>query len=91
MPNSAEKWAAARCPSNGAIADNQALEILNSAGVKNLEAAYLGATFEFDGDADALDELLKTLVVEGVRVTEWRGSGDDLEQIFLQSGAKELM
>jgi hypothetical protein len=24
-------------------------------------------------------------------VTEWRGSGDDLEQIFLQSGAKELM
>jgi len=27
----------------------------------------------------------------GVRVCEWRGSGDDLEQIFLQSGAKELM
>jgi ABC-2 type transport system ATP-binding protein len=71
--------------------DNQALQILNSAGAKNLEAAFQGATFEFDGDADALDGLLKTLVVEGVRVTEWRGSGDDLEQIFLQSGAKELM
>jgi hypothetical protein len=24
-------------------------------------------------------------------VAEWRGAGDDLEQIFLQSGAKELM
>jgi len=72
-------------------ADDQALQILKGAGVKNLETTGQGATFEFDGDADALDGLLKTLVVEGVRVTEWRGSGDDLEQIFLQSGAKELM
>jgi ABC-2 type transport system ATP-binding protein len=72
-------------------ADDQALQILKGAGVKNLETAAQGATFEFDGDTDALDGLLKTLVVEGVRVTEWRGSGDDLEQIFLQSGAKELM
>jgi ABC-2 type transport system ATP-binding protein len=69
----------------------KALEILKSAGVKNLEASDLGATFDFDGNADALDELLKTLVLHGVRVCEWRGSGDDLEQIFLQSGAKELM
>jgi hypothetical protein len=30
-------------------------------------------------------------VVEGVRVTEWRDNTDDLEQIFLQSGARELM
>jgi hypothetical protein len=72
-------------------ADDKALQILKGAGVKNLETAAQGATFEFDGDADALDGLLKTLVIEGVRVTEWRGSGDDLEQIFLQSGAKELM
>jgi ABC-2 type transport system ATP-binding protein len=72
-------------------ADDKALQILRGIGVKNLETAALGATFEFDGDADALDGLLKTLVVEGVRVTEWRGTGDDLEQIFLQSGAKELM
>jgi ABC-2 type transport system ATP-binding protein len=69
----------------------KALEILKAANAKNFEAADLGATFDFEGNADALDELLKTLVVQGVRVCEWRGSGDDLEQIFLQSGAKELM
>jgi ABC-2 type transport system ATP-binding protein len=59
--------------------------------VKNLETAAAGATFDFEGEPDALDELLKMLVVQGVRVCEWRGVGDDLEQIFLQSGAKELM
>jgi ABC-2 type transport system ATP-binding protein len=59
--------------------------------VKNLETTAAGATFDFEGEPDALDELLKTLVVQGVRVCEWRGVGDDLEQIFLQSGAKELM
>ena len=69
----------------------KALEILKGANVKNLEAGNLGATFHFDGDTNALDELLKTLVVQGVRISEWRGTGDDLEQIFLQSGAKELM
>jgi ABC-2 type transport system ATP-binding protein len=69
-----------------------ALEILSSSGaVKNLEAAGFGAAFDFEGEPDALDELLKTLVVQGVRVCEWRGDGDELEQIFLQSGAKELM
>jgi ABC-2 type transport system ATP-binding protein len=70
---------------------DKALEILKGAGAKNLEPTAQGATFEFEGDSCALDGLLKTLVVEGVRVTEWRGVGDDLEQIFLQSGAKELM
>jgi ABC-2 type transport system ATP-binding protein len=70
----------------------KALQILKEAGARNLEsAAQGGATFDFDGGADALDGLLKTLVVEGVRVTEWRSAGDDLEQIFLQSGAKALM
>ena len=69
----------------------RALQILKDAGAKNLEATGSGATFDFDGGTDALDELLKTLVVQGVRVCEWRGLGDDLEQIFLQSGAKALM
>ena len=69
----------------------KALEILRGANVKNLEAAGSGATFDFDAGADALDELLKTLVTRGIRIHEWRGVGDDLEQIFLQSGAKELM
>jgi len=72
-------------------ANDKALTILNGAGLKSLTADGQGATFEFEGNADALDELLKTLIVAGVRVTEWRGLGDDLEQIFLQSGAKELM
>jgi ABC-2 type transport system ATP-binding protein len=71
--------------------DDLALQILKREGVQNLETVTQGASFELDGNADTLDSLLKTLVVEGVRVTEWRGSSDDLEQIFLQSGAKEVM
>ena len=69
----------------------RALEILNAANLKNLEVVGAGVTFDFAGETEALDELLKTLVVQGVRISEWRGVGDDLEQIFLQSGAKELM
>lgn len=70
---------------------DKALEILKSANAKNLEVVGSGATFDFDGETNALDELLKTLVTQNVRISEWRGVGDDLEQIFLQSGAKELM
>ena len=69
----------------------KALEILKSANLNHLETVGAGATFDFAGDTEALDELLKTLVMQGVRIAEWRGIGDDLEQIFLQSGAKELM
>ncbi len=65
--------------------------ILRAANVNNLEVAGDGATFTFNRGADALDELLKTLVLEGVRISEWRPIGDELEQIFLQSGAKDLM
>jgi len=68
-----------------------ALDILKNAGAKNLEVVGSGVTFDFEGDTDALDQLLKTLVTRDVRIAEWRGVGDDLEQIFLQSGAKELM
>jgi ABC-2 type transport system ATP-binding protein len=71
--------------------DGKALDILKGEGVKNLETIGASALFDFEGGTDALDELLKTLVVHGVRIAEWRGVGDDLEQIFLQSGAKELM
>jgi ABC-2 type transport system ATP-binding protein len=70
---------------------DKALEIIRNANVKNLEVVGDGATFDFDGDTDALDGLLKALILQGVRISEWRGIGDDLEQIFLQSGAKELM
>jgi ABC-2 type transport system ATP-binding protein len=71
--------------------DEKASQILKDAGATNVEARGLGAIFDFAGEADALDELLRTLVTQGVRVCEWRGAGDDLEQIFLRSGAKELM
>ena len=70
---------------------DKSLEILRSVNVKNLVATANGATFDFDGGADALDDLLKKLVTSGIRIFEWRSVGDDLEQIFLQSGAKELM
>jgi len=70
---------------------DKARQILLNAQLKDLQFTAQGATFEFEGDPTALDALLKTLVVEGVAVTEWRAIGDDLEQIFLESGAKELM
>lgn len=70
---------------------SQASAILRAANVRELEVAGESATFVFNSGPDALDELLKTLVVRGVRVSEWRPVGDDLEQIFLRSGAKELM
>ena len=71
--------------------DAKALDILKQAGAKDLETTGNGAMFDFEGETQALDDLLKTLVTQGVRVAEWRSAGDDLEQIFLQSGAKELM
>ena len=70
---------------------DRAREILQNPNVAGLELTDSGAQFDFRGGPDALDELLKTLVTENVRVSEWRTVGDDLEQIFLQSGAKELM
>ena len=71
--------------------DGKPADLLREANVNNLEVLGDGATFTFNRGADALDEVLKTLVVHGVRVWEWRPIGDELEQIFLQSGAKELM
>lgn len=73
------------------VDNDKAVEILRVANLKNLQLDTLSASFDFEGAPETLDALLKNLVVEGVRVTEWRGVGDDLEQIFLQSGAKELM
>jgi ABC-2 type transport system ATP-binding protein len=70
---------------------DKALEILKSANVNNVETAGSGVIFDFDGNTDAIDQLLKSLVTQGIRVSEWRDLSGDLEQIFLQSGAKELM
>jgi ABC-2 type transport system ATP-binding protein len=72
--------------------EERARRILNATdGVKNIVPVGHGATFDFDGDADALHELLRVLISEDVHVTEWRSLEDELEQIFLNSGAKALM
>jgi ABC-2 type transport system ATP-binding protein len=72
--------------------EERGLRILRTtAGVKNIVPAGRGATFDFEGDADALHELLRVLISEEVHVTEWRSLEDELEQIFLSSGAKALM
>ncbi len=60
-----------------------------AAGVANLVVEGTGATFDFAGPPEALADLLRTLVTEGVPVAEWRSDGDELEQIFLQSGARQ--
>ena len=70
----------------------RALEILgNAAGVTDIETATSGAVFAFHGDTSALDDLLRQLVEQRIPVAEWRSADDDLEAIFLESGAKELM
>ncbi len=79
----AVKWRMDDCDARSLLA--------RAAGVENLKEAGLGATFEFTGSAEQLDDLLRQLVVAGVRVTEWRPLDDDLEHIFLRSGARELM
>ena len=59
-------------------------------GVEQVEAVAQGALFDFTGDDEALDDVLRQLVQRGIRITEWRSAGDDLEQIFLRSGARSL-
>jgi len=72
--------------------EERARQILTGmAGVENVQDVNTGVTFEFTGPAEQLDASLQQLVTQGVRVTEWRSLDDDLEHIFLQSGAKELM
>jgi ABC-2 type transport system ATP-binding protein len=60
-------------------------------GVGQVVTAPGGATFDFEGSTDALDELLRTLVEQKISIAEWRSADDDLEAIFLETGAKELM
>lgn len=69
----------------------KALGVLTGArGVTDMIQAGQGVTFLYEGEADALHELLRQLILREVHVTEWRSMEDDLEQIFLQSGAKIL-
>jgi ABC-2 type transport system ATP-binding protein len=60
-------------------------------GVQHITPASNGAVVDFEGSTDALDDLLRTLIEQKIRVAEWRSADDDLEAIFLETGAKELM
>ncbi len=72
--------------------DESVVTVLSkTSGVEKIEVISQGAVFDFVEGDEALDELLRMLVQQGTRITEWRGVGDDLEQIFLNSGAKALM
>ena len=46
--------------------------------------------FRFRGDAEAASELLATLVPQGVRVSGFARRRDNLEDLFLKVGSKEL-
>ena len=46
--------------------------------------------FRFRGDAEAASELLATLVRQGVRVCAFERRRDNLEDLFLKVGSKEL-
>lgn len=70
----------------------RALTLLRStAAVREMTPTSGGVVFEFEGSTDALDELLASLVEQKVRIAEWRSAEDDLEAIFLETGAKDLM
>ena len=46
--------------------------------------------FRFRGDAEAASELLARLVTSGVRVASFARRKDNLEELFLKVGAREL-
>ena len=46
--------------------------------------------FRFQGDKDAASELLAALVQGGVRVASFERRRDNLEELFLKVGSKEL-
>jgi ABC-2 type transport system ATP-binding protein len=67
----------------------KAMEVLEHADSVNiLTAAEQGAMFDFDGDSDALHELLRVLIAGEVHVTEWRGVEDESERVLTGSGPR---
>ncbi len=64
--------------------------IKGTPGVERIESVVQGVTFSFTGQDESLDGLLALLVQRGVRIQEWRDLGDNLEQIFVNSGARTL-
>jgi ABC-2 type transport system ATP-binding protein len=71
------------------LEEPKALQLLkNSRGVRNLAETGQGARFDFDGEAEALHELLRLLITHDVHVTEWRGAEEDPEQTVRQPWAE---
>jgi len=69
----------------------RALEILrNDPNVRRIVQNAGGVLLDFEGSTEALDGLLATLVEQKIRIAEWRSAEDDLEAIFLETGAKDL-
>jgi ABC-2 type transport system ATP-binding protein len=67
-------------------AEPKAMQLLkNTRGVRNLAEAGQGARFDFDGEAEALHELLRVLITQEVHVTEWRSLDDEPEPDFALS------
>ena len=61
----------------------KAMQLLkNTRGLRNLAETGQGARFDFDGEAEALHELLRLLITQEVHVTEWRSLDDELEHDF---------
>jgi hypothetical protein len=59
----------------------------NAGPVESRNGAY---EFRFEGDREAAGELLTTLVQAGVRVASFERRRDNLEELFLKVGSKEL-
>jgi ABC-2 type transport system ATP-binding protein len=69
----------------------RAAHILNTLpGVMDLIQAGQGATFHFEGDADAADNLLRQLILQEVHVTEWRSLEGGGEPVCPRPGSEDL-
>jgi len=70
---------------------DQVEKVLNSiSGLKFLESAPYGAKIVYQGNHDQLDTILKVLVKNDIRLTEWRIASADLEQIYIDTDVKEV-
>ncbi|MEE9295103.1 MAG: ABC transporter ATP-binding protein [Phycisphaerae bacterium] len=62
-------------------------QIEAASGVEHADGQW---TLEFDEGPQPAAELLKTLIDQGVPVASFAAVGDDLEQMYLQSGVKQV-
>jgi ABC-2 type transport system ATP-binding protein len=60
------------------------------ASVRSIRREDAAFVFAFDGDQDELSDLLTALVTAGVRVASFGRKKEDLEEVFLKVGAREV-